>query len=39
MFKLDFTTEQIQALKFERFHHPHIRVRRKIETLLLKSQN
>jgi transposase len=39
MFKLDFTTEQIQALKYERFHHPHPRVRRKMEALLLKSQN
>ena len=39
MLKLDFTTEQIQALRYERFHHPHPRVRRKMEALLLKSQN
>ena len=39
MLKLDFTTEQIQALKFERFHHPHSRVQRKMEALFLKSQN
>jgi len=39
MLNLDFTTDQIQALKFERFHHPHPRVQRKMEVLLLKSQN
>ena len=39
MLKLDFTTEQIQALKYERFHHPHSRVQRKMEALFLKSQN
>jgi len=39
MLKLDFTTEQIHALKFERFHHPHSRVQRKMEALFLKSQN
>jgi transposase len=38
MLKLDFTTEQIQRLKHLRFHHPHPRVRRKMEALFLKSQ-
>ncbi len=39
MLKLDFiTTEQIQLLKHLRFHHPHPRVRRKMEALFLKSQ-
>lgn len=38
MLHLDFTEQQIEALKFERFHHPHPRVRRKMEALLLKSQ-
>ncbi len=39
MLKLNFTTEQIQALKFERIHHLPPRVQRKTEALLLKSQN
>ena len=38
MLKLDFTTDQIEALKYERFHYPHPHVRRKMEALLLKSQ-
>lgn len=38
MLKLDFTTEQIEALKYQKFHHPHPRVRRKMEALLLKSK-
>jgi transposase len=38
MLKIDFTIEQIQALQYQRFHHPHPRVQRKMEALLLKSQ-
>ena len=38
MLKLDFTTEQIEALKYQKFHHPHPRVRKKMEALLLKSK-
>ena len=38
MLKIDFTTEQIQALKYQKVHHPHRRVRRKMEALLLKSK-
>ena len=38
MLKLDFTIEQIEALKHQKFHHPHSRVRRKMEALLLKSK-
>jgi len=38
MLNIDFTIEQITALKDERFHHPHPRVRRKMETLWLKSK-
>lgn len=38
MLKLDFTTEQIEALKYQKFHHPHPRVRRKMEALLLKNK-
>lgn len=39
MLKLEFTTETIEALRYERFHHPHPRVQLKMEVLLLKSQN
>ena len=38
MLKLDFTTEQIEALKHQKNHHLHSRVRRKMEALLLKSK-
>lgn len=35
---LEFTTETIQTLHHERFHHPHPRVQRKMEALYLMSQ-
>lgn len=38
MIKLTFTTEAIEQLHYERFHHPHPRVQRKMEALYLKSQ-
>lgn len=38
MLKLAFTPEIIEALRHERFHHPHPRVQRKMEALYLKSQ-
>lgn len=38
MLKLDFTIEQIEALKYQKVHHSHPRVRRKMEALLLKSK-
>ena len=38
MIRLDFTEEQIDQLKLERFQHPHPRVQMKMEALLLKSQ-
>ena len=38
MLRLTFTQEQKQALAYERFYHPHPRVRRKMEVLWLKSQ-
>jgi transposase len=38
MIKLTFTQEEIDALHYERLHHPHPRVRLKMEVLLLKSQ-
>ncbi len=38
MLTLEFTTEEISALHYERFHHPHPHVQRKLEVLYLKSQ-
>ena len=37
MIRIEFTEEAITKLCFERFHPPHSRVQRKMETLLLKS--
>jgi transposase len=39
MIHIDFTPEQINALHYERFHHPHPRVQLKMEAVYLKSQN
>lgn len=38
MIKIEFTEEEIKGLKYERYHHPHPRVQRKMEALWLKSQ-
>jgi transposase len=38
MITIDFTPEDIDALHHERFHHPHPRVREKMEVVYLKSQ-
>ena|SRR3989304_8432126 len=38
MIKIEFTEGDIQALNYERYHHPHPRVQRKMEALWLKSQ-
>jgi len=38
MIKVSFTPEIIQTLHQQRFHHPHPRVRLKMEALYLKSQ-
>jgi transposase len=38
MLKLEFSTEAIEALRYERFHHPHPLVQLKMEVLLLRSQ-
>jgi transposase len=35
---MDFTDETIAQLRYERYHHPHPRVQRKMEALFLKSQ-
>jgi transposase len=38
MLKIAFTENEILALHYERFHHPHPRIRLKMEVLWLKSQ-
>src|SRR5438270_11212688 len=38
MLTIDFTTQDIDALHHERFHHPHPRVQLKMEAVYLKSQ-
>jgi len=38
MIRIRFTPEQLEQLRYERFHHPHPRVQQKMEALLLKSQ-
>jgi transposase len=38
MITIDFTPRDIDALHFERFHHPHPRVQLKMEAVYLKSQ-
>jgi transposase len=38
MIHIDFTEEAIAQLRQERYYHPHPRVQRKMEALLLKSQ-
>ena len=38
MIQLEFTKEEQQSLYYERFHHPHPRVQKKMEALWLKSQ-
>jgi hypothetical protein len=38
MIEIEFTEEEMQALNYERYHHPHPRVQRKMEALWLKSQ-
>jgi len=38
MIQIKFTVEEKKALNYERYHHPHPHVQRKMETLWLKSQ-
>lgn len=38
MLQLTFTEEQIDQLTYERFYHPHPRVQKKMEAVLLKSK-
>ena len=37
MILISFTEEERQALNYERYHHPHPHVQRKMEVLWLKS--
>jgi len=38
MIKINFTQEGINALGYERYHHPHPKVQKKMEAIYLKSQ-
>lgn len=38
MLELSFTEEEIHELDSQRYHHPHPRVQRKMEALLLKAR-
>lgn len=38
MINIEFTPEEIKALHYERYNHPHPRVQRKMEVVYLKSQ-
>jgi transposase len=38
LIRLTFTPKEIEQLHYERFHHPHPRVQRKMEALYLKSR-
>lgn len=38
LIEISFSEAEIAALHYERFHHPHPRVQRKMEALYLKSQ-
>jgi hypothetical protein len=38
MLRIDFAQEDISKLHYERYHHPHPLVQRKMEALYLKSQ-
>lgn len=38
MITIEFTSADIEVLAYERYHHPHPQVQRKMEVLYLKSQ-
>lgn len=38
MLKIDFTTDDVNALRYERFYHPHPRVQQRVEVVFLHSQ-
>ena len=37
MLKIEFTAEEILRLGYERYHHPHPRVQRRLEVVYLKA--
>lgn len=39
MIRIEFSEEEKRALEYERYHHPHPHVQRKMEALWLKSPN
>jgi len=38
MIRIKFTEEEIEALRFERYHNPSARIQQKMEALFLKSK-
>jgi DNA-binding NarL/FixJ family response regulator len=38
MIRLSFTEEAIKELNYQRYHHPHPRVQKKMEVVLLKAK-
>jgi len=39
MIRIEFSQEEVNALEYERYHHPHPRVQRKMEAVYLQSQH
>jgi len=39
MIQIEFNKEDLKALNYERYHHPHPRVQQKMEAVLLKSHS
>ena len=37
MLRIEFTAEEIKRLDYERYHHPHPRVQRRMEAVYLKA--
>ena len=37
MIRITFNDADIRVLRYERYHHPHLRVQKKAEALLMKS--
>src|SRR6266480_356579 len=38
MIRLSFSEEEVKELDYQRYHHPHPRVQKKMEVLLLKAR-
>ena len=38
MIQINFTLEEIENLSYERYNHPHPKVKKKMDALYLKSQ-